>query len=300
MSVSFEYYRTFYYVVKYKNFTRAARALYTSQPAITHSMQNLEHELGCRLFIRSKNGVELTHEGELLYGYVSAGCAQFFKGESELMQSVSLSGGTIYLSASETALHCYLFEMLNKFHAEYPGVKIKIENNATSKAIDELKSGLVDFAVVSTPADVSKPLKLTYIKPFKDVLIAGRDFAKLKDREVSLAEISEYPLICLSKATKTRSLMEDFYAEHGMILNPDIEPATADMVLPMVEQNLGLGYIPEEMAQKAILNGEVFKINLIEQMPERHICLVEDGGHPLSVAAKEFKRKVLENSEMAK
>jgi len=297
MSVSFEYYKTFYYVVKYKNFTRAARALYTSQPAITHAMQNLEHELGCRLFIRSKSGVELTHEGELLYEYVSAGCAQFFKGESELMQSVSLSDGTIYLSASETALHCYLFDMINKFHAEYPGVKIKIENNATTKAIEELKSGLVDFAVVSTPADVAKPLKLTHIKPFRDILIAGTNFSALKDRELTLEQISQYPLICLSKATKTRSLMEDFYAEHGMILNPDIEPATADMVLPMVEQNLGLGFIPEEMAQKAIRDGEVFKINLKDEMPGRHICLVEDSGHPLSVAAKEFKRKVLENAK---
>lgn len=295
MSVSFEYYKTFYYVVKYKNFTKAARVLFTSQPAITHSMQNLEHELGCRLFIRNKNGVALTREGELLYEYVESGCAQFFKGENELMQSVGLNDGTIYLSASETALHCYLFDMLNKFRQEYAKVKIKIENSTTGKAVDELKSGVVDFAVVSTPTDITKPLKITKLKPFKDILIAGPSYVNLKGQKVKLKDILSYPLICLAKSTQTRRYMEDFYAENGLLLNPDIEPATADMVLPMVKQNLGLGFIPEEMAQKAIQDEEVFKIDLEENLPERYICLVEDSSHPLSIAAREFKRKVLEN-----
>ncbi len=52
MSASFDYYRTFYYVAKYKNFTRAATMLLSSQPSVTRSIQNLESELGCRLFIR--------------------------------------------------------------------------------------------------------------------------------------------------------------------------------------------------------------------------------------------------------
>lgn len=297
MGISFDYYRTFYYVVKYKNFTRAAKVLYTSQPAITHAMQNLERELGCRLFIRNKNGVELTSEGGMLYSYVAAGCAQIFKGETELKQSVSLQGGTIYISASETALHCYLFEALHRFHSDFKDVKIKIENSTTGKAIEELKSGIVDFAVVSTPLEISKPFKATKIKPFKDVLIAGKDFEHLKGQKVKLSEVQHYPLICLSKNTQTRKLMDDFYAEHDIMLNPDIEPATADMVLPMVEQNLGLGYIPEEMAIKAISSGEVFRVELEEELPLRHICLVEDSSHPLSAAGREFKKMVLNDLE---
>lgn len=62
MSASFDYYRTFYYVAKYKNFTRAATMLLSSQPSVTRSIQNLESELGCRLFIRSRHGVTL-HSG---------------------------------------------------------------------------------------------------------------------------------------------------------------------------------------------------------------------------------------------
>ena len=67
MAANFEYYKIFYYVAKYQNFTLAAKALLSSQPSVSRCMQALETELGCRLFIRTKRGVSLTAEGEQLY-----------------------------------------------------------------------------------------------------------------------------------------------------------------------------------------------------------------------------------------
>lgn len=63
MNSNFEYYRIFYYVAKYGNLTKAAAALQTSQPAVTRTIHKLEDMLGCRLFVRSKSGMELTSEG---------------------------------------------------------------------------------------------------------------------------------------------------------------------------------------------------------------------------------------------
>ena len=67
MYVDWEYYKIFYYVAKYQNFTKAARVLGSNQPNITHAMNRLESQLNCVLFIRSNRGVTLTPEGELLY-----------------------------------------------------------------------------------------------------------------------------------------------------------------------------------------------------------------------------------------
>lgn len=80
MTANFEHYKIFYYVAKYKNLTRAANALVTSQPSVTYCMQNLESVLGCKLFIRSRKGVTLTSEGELLYSYVAPACQQLIQG----------------------------------------------------------------------------------------------------------------------------------------------------------------------------------------------------------------------------
>ena len=64
MEVTYDYYRIFYYAAKYKSFSQAATILMSNQPNVTRAIHNLESQLGCRLFIRSNRGAELTPEGE--------------------------------------------------------------------------------------------------------------------------------------------------------------------------------------------------------------------------------------------
>ena len=92
MDLNFEYYKVFYYVSKYGSLTRAANVLMTSQPAVTRTIHNLESELGCRLFIRSKKGVELTPEGRVFYEYISAACAQNGINYSRFMNGLKKAG----------------------------------------------------------------------------------------------------------------------------------------------------------------------------------------------------------------
>ena len=87
MNVNFEYYRIFYYVAKYRNFTKAARVLGNSQPNITRAMNCLEQQVHATLFIRTNRGVQLTSEGEELYNYVSAAMAQIFAAEEALSEN---------------------------------------------------------------------------------------------------------------------------------------------------------------------------------------------------------------------
>ena len=67
--MNYEHCKIFYCVGKHKNITKAANELYSSQPAVSRAIMSLENELGCRLFIRNKNGVEFTHEGQTLFNY---------------------------------------------------------------------------------------------------------------------------------------------------------------------------------------------------------------------------------------
>ena len=101
MNSNFEYYKVFYYVSKYENLTKAESALKTSQPAVTRTIQNLENELGCRLFTRSKTGMKLTPEGKIFYEYIAAGCAQFFRGENNLSNMITLPKIPLWHSKKE-------------------------------------------------------------------------------------------------------------------------------------------------------------------------------------------------------
>lgn len=292
MNSNFEYYKIFYYVAKYENLTKAATALKTSQPAVTRTIHKLEGELGCRLFTRSKTGMKLTPEGRTFYGYVAAGCAQFFKGENDLSNLISLENGTIYISATETALHCYLFQAMEEFNSLYPNVRFKILNNSTTESVNAVKEGKVDLAFVSANLQVAKPLRMKILRKYRDILIAGMRFEELKagKEELSLKELVSYPWISLTAETITRRFLNEYFEKNGLTFAPDMELATTDMILPAVRHNLGLGFIPAEFADAELESGQVFEIKVKEKLPERNIILIYDMEYPQSIAAKEFQK----------
>ena len=292
MNSNFEYYKIFYYVAKYENLTKAATALKTSQPAVTRTIHKLEGELGCRLFTRSKTGMKLTPEGRTFYGYVAAGCAQFFKGENDLSNLISLENGTIYISATETALHCYLFQAMEEFNSLYPNVRFKILNNSSTESVNAVKEGKVDLAFVSANLQVAKPLRMKILRKYRDILIAGMRFEELKagKEELSLKELVSYPWISLTAETITRRFLNEYFEKNGLTFAPDMELATTDMILPAVRHNLGLGFIPAEFADAELKSGQVFEIKVKEKLPERNIVLIYDMEYPQSIAAKEFQK----------
>lgn len=301
MNSNFEYYKIFYYVAKYENLTKAATALKTSQPAVTRTIHKLEGELGCRLFTRSKTGMKLTPEGRTFYGYVAAGCAQFFKGENDLSNLISLENGTIYISATETALHCYLFQAMEEFNSLYPNVRFKILNNSTTESVNAVKEGKVDLAFVSANLQVAKPLRMKILRKYRDILIAGKRFEELKagKEELSLKELVSYPWISLTAETISRRFLNEYFEKNSLTFTPDMELATTDMILPAVKHNLGLGFIPAEFADSELKSGQVFEIKVKEKLPERNIILIYDMEYPQSIAAKEFQ-KFLKEKEMVK
>ncbi len=290
MYVDWEYYKIFYYVAKYQNFTKAARVLGNNQPNITHSMNRLESQLNCVLFIRSNRGVTLTPEGEMLYSRIASAAVQIQDAEEELSASATLEHGTISISATETALNIYLSKKLRDFHTEYPGIRLRISNHSTPQAVQAVKNGEVDFAIVSTPAEIESGLKMVELKSFYEVLVGGRTFTALASQSLTLKELRSYPLISLSDESVTRSLYRQFFLDHGAVLKPDTEAATTDQMLTLVKSELGLAFVPEPMARDSLERGELVQLHLQEIIPTRSICLVYDRHRPLNTAARKFQQ----------
>ena len=290
MYVDWEYYKIFYYVAKYQNFTKAARVLGNNQPNITHSMNRLESQLNCVLFTRSNRGVTLTPEGEMLYSRIASAAVQIQDAEEELSASATLEHGSISISATETALNIYLAEKLRTFHTEYPGIRLRISNHSTPQAVQAVKNGEVDFAIISTPAEVEQGLKMVELKPFYEVLVGGKTFTALASQRLTLKELSCYPLISLSDESMTRSFYRQFFLDHDAVLRPDTEAATTDQMLTLVKSELGLAFVPEPMTKELLACGELVELHLQEIIPSRSICLVYDHHRPLNTAARKFQQ----------
>ena len=292
MTINYDYYRIFYVVAQCRSFTRAAEVLQNNQPNITRCMKNLEQELGCKLFHRSNKGITLTPEGQRFYRRVAAAVEQLQLGEEEIRRDGSLESGSLSISASEAALHMILLDKLSAFRARYPGVHLRITNETTPQAIERLRSGESDFAVITAPLLTDRSLQQTELLRFAEIPVCGPAYSEMAAHGCTLAELARCPLVCLGEGTSTYAFYQSFFNAHGQPFRVDVEAATMDQILPMVEHGLGIGFYPAKLAAPRIGRGELFCIPLELPVPERAISLVEDAARPRSTAMKTMREMI--------
>lgn len=286
MAGNLEYYKVFYYVAKLGSLTMAAGELSISQPAVSQSLKQLEDSVGVRLFLRTAKGVRLTPEGELLYGYVSKGYEQIRLGEQKLFQMLNLELGELRIGASDMTLRFYLLPYLERFHERYPGIKVIVTNAPTPETLDYLKAGRIDFGVVSAPVEAAEGVKAIEVKEIEDIFIAGRKFIQYKNKTLDLQELEKLPIISLEKKTSTRSYMDGYLSQNGVVMNPEFELATSDMIVQFTLRNLGVGSVMREFAAEYLESGKLFSLRFNKIIPKRHFCIVTDSRNPLSAAAR--------------
>ena len=294
MSASYDSYRVFYYVAYYQNITIAAKSLFLTQPTVSHYILNLEKELNCKLFIRSKKGMQLTPEGELLFEHVAKAFAELSYGEEKLKEYLHLGKGIIKIGASETTLRNYLIPVLGRFKEKYPNIQLRICNMTYKLVGEALKNGDLDLAVMTTPFP-DNDLNIRPVSNFSMVGIAGTAFSYLDGKPLGFKEISRYPLITLEQETSGRFYLNQLFSSHGIHLMPDIELSSADLITPIAEQNMGIGFVPKLFAEQAITSGKIIELTFKEPLPDRSICILTDPNRQKSLACEKFIMEILDN-----
>ena len=127
-------------------------------------------------------------------------------GENELLKEKGLESGLVNIGASETALRLILLTELESFHHQYPHVKLRISNHSTPQAIQALENGLVDFAVITTPIALKKPLQRIPLFSFREILLGGPEFADIASTPHHLADLQDIPLVGIGPGTSTHEL----------------------------------------------------------------------------------------------
>lgn len=288
MDINFEYYKIFYFVAKYGNITKAATALGSSQPNVTRIMKLLESQLNCRLFIREARGVSLTEEGEILYSHVEIAYRHLLDAQEEISRQDSRSCGIVEIGTTETALHLFLLNALHDFKLKYPAIRIKIHNHTTPETIRYLVSGKVDFALITTPFELPGTVSCVKALDFEEILVGGMQYADLSRIPLELKDVKKYPWIGLGRGSATYRLYKDFFIEHRIDLEPDMEVETSDLMLPLIENNLGIGFVPEKLALPLLEEKKLVRIRLDQDVPKRSIQIVSDKERGRSLAADTF------------
>lgn len=296
MDVSLGLYKIFSVVAKAGSFSKAARELYISQPAVSQSIRQLEEGLSAKLFIRSQHGIRLTQEGEVLLAYVQSALSLLEEGENKVERFKELEEGELRIGASDTVSKWYLLPLLEKFHAEYPSISISVTNRTSFETTELLKNGRIDLGFVNLPMS-EKGMAFKKCMAVHDVFIAGEKYIELKDSRIGLSELSKYPLIMLEKASNSRRWVDRHFMGNGVFLEPQIELGAHDILADYAEIGLGIACVIREFSQKTLEELNLFEIKLKNPVPERGIgvCYMEEIGLPAS--ARKFLKMLNKEGE---
>ena len=276
MAVKLELYRVFKEVAETGNISAAAKNLYISQSAVSQSIKQLETALQARLFARSPRGVTLTGEGQMLYQYVRSALGLLATGEDKLSQAQQLLLGSLVIGASDTVTSFFLTRYLDAFHRLHPGIRLKIVSGRSAKVLSMLKSGAVDIAFASSPADPAVenwPCFATH-----SVFVAGSDYPCDFQHPHTRQEIAAFPLILLERKASSRLFLEQDFLQNGVTLNPEIELSSRGLLVSLARIGLGVAGVTLEFVRDALDQGNIRLLKTSFDIPARSVdmCTLRD------------------------
>lgn len=285
MNNKLDFYRVFDEAASLLSFSKAAKKLYISQSAVSQSIQQLEKELDCKLFIRQSKGVALTKEGSLLYSYIHNAMNLVDLAEKRLQERKGLSAGTLIIGAGDTISSNYLLPYLETFHTLYPKVKLQMVNRTSLEMLDLIHGEQVDIAFINLPIkdDVVHVIPCFSVH---DIFVCG---SKYHDEQLhTLQDISERPLILLEQNSNSRRYVEEYFEKHHVKLTPQIEIGAHELLLQLAKINLGVSCVIKEFSYDFLERGDVFEMKLKDPIPARFIGCVTTKKNQLSPAAAAF------------
>ena len=286
-SISTEYYKVFYYVASTLSFSEASKQLFISQSAVSQSIKTLEKKLEQPLFIRSTKKVQLTPAGKVLLKHIEPAMNLIQRGESQLLDSGSLGLGQLHIGASDTICRYFLVPYLKQFHKKFPNVPIKVTNSTSLSCVELLEQGKVDLIVTNFP---NSNLNQSYIRKtvcsFHDVFIANPAYYNLKQQEIALEDLQQYPILMLDRKSTTSEFLHNLFLQHQLELMPQIELSSNDLLIDLARIGLGIAFIPDYCLNRE--SRELFIVKIREKLPARQMVAAVNPTLPIAQSTEEF------------
>lgn len=247
MHVNLEQLQGFVTVARLGNFTRAAEQLYLAQPTLSRQITSLEHDLGAELFHRARGGSTLTAAGESLLPLARRMLADAESVRRELAELAGLQRGRVRLGATPTLCISLVAEVLHAFHAAHPGIELHLSEQGSRRLLDELASGELDLALVTTTSDASSAERFTVAPLLVEELVVVSSAGGppvTAHGAIGLAEVAALPQIVFSSTYDLRAATDAAFRAAGLSPEVVLEGAEMDAVLRFVERGLGVAIVP--------------------------------------------------------
>lgn len=293
MNQNLNYYKAFYMVAKYKNISKAADALFISQPAISKSLSRLEENLGCTLFSRTSRGVSLTADGEILYERIREAFAAIEAGEEELRHRTELGIGQLWIGVSTTLCKYILLPYLQNFIRQHPHIRITIECQSTLHTVELLESGQIDIGLIGAPKHHGT-LTFLPLKKIQDTFVATQSYLdNLSIREHTDSDLFlSATLMLLDEENITRQYINDYFYRNQIKTNQILEVSSMDLLIEFAKIGIGAACVIREFVEQELKESTLIEISMAEPIESRSIGFAYSNSHKLSKSALTFLNSI--------
>ncbi|MBQ8147322.1 MAG: LysR family transcriptional regulator [Lachnospiraceae bacterium] len=295
MNQNLNHYKVFYTVAKYKNISKAADALFISQPAISKTLSKLEENLGCSLFHRTSRGVTLTTEGQILYERIREAFQVIDSGEEEIRHINELGIGQIRIGVSTTLCKYILLPYLQDFIKEHPHIKITIECQSTLHTIEMLENGSIDIGLIGVPKN-KHSIIFNEIKQIQDTFVATQTYLdNLSIREQDQQDLfSSANLMLLDEENITRQYINDYFYRNQIKTNQVLEVSSMDLLIEFAKIGLGVACVIREFVNDELNTGHLVELPIKNPIEARSVGFAYSKSHAPSKATMQFLNYILQ------
>jgi len=267
---------SFILVAEERNFTRAAKQLYMTQPAISFQIKALEEHLGIQLFERLDKAVELTDAGRMILPEAKKIQASYEKIRDSISELKGLKRGCLKIGASTIPGEYLLPQIIGKFKGLHPQIDVTLRIASTGKVIEMLLNREIHLGVVGAPVKsqslVSNPLTEDQL-----ILIAASGHPLAREDFITLSDLLSQKIIMRERDSGTRMVVEDRLQKAGV--NPEslqvvMELGTTRAIITAVEAGLGVSMVSRWAAGEALQLGLIKEVAIRDFEIKRNLYLI--------------------------
>src|SRR5262245_61237790 len=278
--------RVFAMVAAERSFSRAARKLRRTQPAVSQAIRRLEEDTGEQLVDRSSRDGTLTDAGELLLEYAARLLRLVEEAAGAVADLRDIKKGRVLVGANEAGVHTVL-PLISAFQQEYPGILVEVRRIPSRQMAQEVLLRTVDFGILTFNPPERELISLL-LGTDELVLLVKPDHPLAGRKQVTMEEVGRQMIIAHNDPSPARERVLRLYEQRHAPLNIRISLPSLDGIKRAVETGLGVALLPRRCALGEIARGQLAEVRVPELRSPRQLRFVYRRDGDLSHAAEAF------------
>jgi DNA-binding transcriptional LysR family regulator len=260
--------RTLQEIARHQSFSRAAQALHLSQPAVSHHIRHLEHELGQPLLERVGKRAFPTRAGEVLLAHAARAFAELEAARQSLHGLRGVVAGRLRVGTGATASTYLLPPLLRRLHAAHPELELVIVTGNSAGIAAAVAGNDLDVAVVTLPVH-GRAMTVTPLMLDPLVAIAPADRRWRTRSPLTPGNLARHPLILYERGGTIRRVIDQWFRRAHATPHVAMDLGNGEAIKRLVAAGLGLSVVPAMSVRAEVRARELVALPLAPPLGRR-------------------------------